>query len=385
MKKRKVLFITGSRSDFYIQKPILLEAAKSPMLEPLLIVSGSHLSKKFGLTLKEIKKEKKIKIIAIIKNLKVSDEKISRLKTMSNQLSKIINLVKKISPDIIISPFDREESISIALVGVYLRIPIAHLGAGDKTEYNLDGIIRHSVTKLSNFSLCFTKQNSERVKKMGEEKSRVFTVGHTAVERYKKANIISLSNLSKFLRLDLKKENHMILFIQHPVSNWLDKTKEHIKTSFRAIDELNLPTIIIRSNSDPGTLIIQKEFQNFKFKNKKVRFYENIEENLFINIVKNASVLLGNSSMGVLEAPSLNLPVVNIGERQKGRQNAGNIIFVPHDKKKIILGVKKILKNINLKKKFKNIYNSSMASKKIVKILTKIKLDDKLLNKKITY
>ena len=156
------------------------------------------------------------------------------------QLMRHINLVKKISPDIIISPFDREESISIALVGIYLRIPIAHLGAGDKTEYNLDGIIRHSVTKLSNFSLCFTKQNSERVKKMGEEKSRVFTVGHTAVERYKKANKISLSNLSKFLRLDLKKENHMILFIQHPVSNWLDKTKEHIKTSFRAIDELKI-------------------------------------------------------------------------------------------------------------------------------------------------
>jgi GDP/UDP-N,N'-diacetylbacillosamine 2-epimerase (hydrolysing) len=268
-----------------------------------------------------------------------------------------------------------------------MNIPVAHLGAGDRTRVNIDGIIRHSVTKLSSIFFCSTKENAKRVLRLGEESSRIFTVGHTVADRYKNIKSLSKFYLSKYFNLDIKKEP-LLIFIQHPVSNWLQKTKKHFKISLSAIDDLNLSTIIIKSNSDPGNAIMRSEYNKFIFLNKKVRYYENIPEKIFINIMRNASVLVGNSSMGVLEAPLLKLPVVNIGLRQKDRQNAGNILFVRHNKKKIIKAIKKSLYNKKYLKKIKrlkNPYGFSGAPGKIVKIFSKISINDKLISKRITY
>ena len=386
MKKRKILFITGCRSDFYIQKPIIDAATKSPFLRTLLVVTGAHLSKKFGKSLDEIVKGK-YNIIARIKNLKISDNRISRLNGASIQLMSLAKVIKKFQPDLILSPFDREESITTAIAGAYMNIPVAHLGAGDRTRVNIDGVIRHGVTKLSNIFFCFTPENAKRVIKMGEEKWRVYNVGHTAVERYENSKLISNSDLSEYFKLNISKEP-LLIFIQHPVSNWLEQTKKHINISLSAIDELNFPTIIIRSNSDPGTKTIKSAYEKYKFTNKKVRYFENIPEIFFVNILRKASVLVGNSSMGVLEAPYLKLPVVNIGLRQKDRQNAGNILFVSHNKIKIINAIKKSIYNKKYLKeirKIKNPYGKSGASNRIVKILSKIRIDQKLINKKITY
>ena len=386
MQKRKILFITGCRSDFYIQKPIIDVAKKSTFLTPLLIVTGAHLSKKFGFTINEILREK-YNIIAKIKNLVISDNPVARIKSASKQLSELIEIINETKPDFMIAPFDREESITIAIVGAYMNIPVAHLGAGDRTRVNVDGIIRHGVTKLSSIFFCNTKENAKRVIKLGEEKRRVFIVGHTAVDRYKNTKSLSKSYLSKYLNLNIKEEP-LLVFIQHPVSNWLKKTKKHIKISLSAIDTLNLPTIIISSNSDPGNLIIKSECSKFKFINQKVRYFENIPEKIFINIIRKASVLVGNSSMGVSEAPLLKLPVVNVGLRQKDRQNAGNIIFVSHDKNKIVKAIKKSLydkKYLKKMKQQKNPYGAGGASKKIVKILSKININHKLISKGITY
>ena len=153
MKKRKILFITGCRSDFYNQRPIIDEAKKSNLLNPKLVVTGAHLSKKFGLTVKEILKGK-YNIVAKVKNLVISDKPVSRLASASKQLLKLTKIVNREKPDLMIAPFDREESITTALAGTYMNIPVAHLGAGEKTKFNVDGVIRHSVTKLSNIFFC---------------------------------------------------------------------------------------------------------------------------------------------------------------------------------------------------------------------------------------
>ena len=183
-----------------------------------------------------------------------------------------------------IAPFDREESITVAVIGAYMNIPVAHLGAGDRTRVNVDGIIRHSVTKLSSLFFCFTKENAKRVIKLGEEKWRVFNVGHSAIERYDNTKSLSETYLSNYFNLNLKNEP-LLIFIQHPVSNWVKKTRTHFKVSLSAIDFLNLPTIIIGSNSDPGSVIMKSEFKKYKFINRKVRYFENLPEMIFINII----------------------------------------------------------------------------------------------------
>ena len=383
---KKILFITGARSDFYIQKPIIDECLKSKLLKPQIIVTGSHLSKQFGKSKNEILKnyEKKNILIKKIKNLIIKDKYEARALGLSVQLKKIIEIVLKIKPDILVAPFDREEAASIAIAGSYLRIPVAHLGAGDKTDYNVDGVVRHAVSKLSNLFFCFTKENAERLFKMGENKKFIFKVGHTAADRFKSIKKIKSLKLEKYLKLKFINQP-LIIFIQHPVSNFLKETKKHIRESFKALDEINLPTLVIRSNSDPGTIIIKNEFKNFKFKkNNRIRFIENLPEEIFVNVFRKSSLIIGNSSMGVLEAPILGKNVVNIGLRQVGRQNANNIIFVKNRAKDIINATNKVLK-LKRKKKFNSIYSNQGASKKIVKVLEKIKIDEKLLNKKIRY
>ena len=383
---KKILFITGARSDFYIQKPIIDECLKSKFLKPQIIITGSHLYKQFGKSQNEILRNYKKKNILVkkIKNLIIKDEHKARALGLSVQLKKVIEIIMKIKPDILVAPFDREEAVSIAIAGSYLRIPVAHLGAGDKTDYNVDGVVRHAVSKLSNLFFCFTNENAERLFKMGENKKFIFKVGHTAADRFRHVKNIKSLKLQKYLKLKFI-NRPLIVFIQHPVSNFLKETKKHIRESFKALDELNLPTIVIRSNSDPGTIIIKNEFKNFKFKkNNYIRFFENLPEEIFVNVIKKSALLIGNSSMGVLEAPILGKSVVNIGLRQVGRQNANNIIFVKNKKKDIINATNKVLKLKNVKK-FNRIYSSPGASKKIIKILEKIKINEKLLNKKIRY
>lgn len=384
---KKILFVTGIRSDYFIQRPIIKEIKKSKKLKEYLIVTGAHLEKKFGYTIREIKKDK-FNIKKIIRNIMLGDNYYSRAKSASLLLDGLIDFLKKNKVDIIIAPYDREESIAAALAGTYMNIPVAHLGSGDRTRVNVDGVIRHSVSKLSSLFFCFTKKNAERIIKLGEEKWRVHNTGHVAIDRYNQVPVIKFNDLKKKLNVNFK-EKKFIVLIQHPVSNWVNKTKKHFLETLKSIDKIDVPTFIIKSNSDPGSLAMENLYKKFKFKeNKKVFYFKNLEENIFINLMKNASLLAGNSSMGVLESPNLKIPVVNIGLRQKDRQNAGNVIFVKHDCKKILLAMKKSLFNseyIQKIKKLKNPYGNGNTAKKIRMILEKIEINSRLINKKITY
>ena len=384
--KRKILFITSIRSDFYIQKSFIKGVNENKNLEEMIIVSGAHLSKKFGYTFNEVKKYN-YNIISKIDNLVISDKLEGRLIGLSNQLNKLIKVVKKYKPDFIIAPYDREEAMTMALVGVYLNIPVVHIGAGEKTSVNVDGIVRHAVTKLSHIFFTFSNENKNRLIKLGEEKWRIFNVGHTSKERFLNAENIKLKDLSKKLKINIK--NKYIILIQHPVSNWVHKTKEHILTTLKSIDKLDMQTFIILSNSDPGSQIISKEVKNFNFKiNKNVKYYNNLEENIFVNLFKNASLILGNSSSGILEAHHFKIPVVNIGLRQMDRQNYGNVLFVKHTVNSILSGIEKSLNDKKYIKKIKKIKDPNARlnpGKKMASILEKIHISNKVINKKITY
>ena len=192
MKKRKILFITAVRSEFYIQKPILDAVRNHQKLECLLIISGAHLQNNNAGCINEIK-ENGYKIVAKIDNLDREDKLKGRLRGLSNQLNKLVDIVDKVKPDVIIAPYDREEALTMAICGAYLEIPVVHIGAGDKTLVNVDGVVRHSVTKLSNFMMTATEESKSRVISMGVDKGNVFNTGHAGIGRFK--NIEKLSKL----------------------------------------------------------------------------------------------------------------------------------------------------------------------------------------------
>ncbi|GBE04756.1 UDP-N,N'-diacetylbacillosamine 2-epimerase [bacterium BMS3Abin10] len=386
MRKRKIIFTTGIRSDFYIQSPVMQAVQEHRNLECLVIITGAHLSKRFGNTVNEVEKNN-YNIVAKINNLVLSDRLSSRVEGAAVQLRKIIKVFEKVKPDIVVAPFDREEAITVALAGVYMNIPVAHLGAGDKTRVNVDGIIRHSVSKLSHILFTSTRENAERIIKMGEEKWRVFNVGHAGLDRYRKTPHLTREEISSYLGLDINSKP-LIVLIQHPVSNEINRSGKQISVTLSALDKLNYPTVIIYPNSDPGRNIMVSAIKEYNFKNEQIKRVKNIPELYFVNLMRYADVLVGNSSMGVLEAPMLKLPVVNVGMRQMDREHAENIIFVPHNESEIRGAVEKCLYDERFKErvnKSSNPYGKGLSGEKIANILSKIKIDDRLLNKQITY
>ena len=386
MSKRKILFTTGIRSDFFIQEPIWQAVSHHPQLKCLVVVTGAHLSKRLGMTINDIRK-KKYKIVGTIDNLVLSDRLSARVKGAARQLDKMINIFEKVKPDIVVAPYDREEAITVALAGAYMNIPVAHLGAGENTYVNVDALIRHSTTKLSHIIFTSTKENAERVIKMGEEKRRVFHVGSPAVDRFTRVPRLSRKAIGQYFKLNID-DQPLMVNLQHPVSHEVKKSQKNLKVTLSAIDQLNYPTVIIYPNSDPGRNVMVQTIQQYPFHNRQIRKAKNIPEYYFVNLMRHADVLIGNSSMGIVEAPALKLPVVNVGKRQTGREHAENVIFVSHNKKRILSAINKCLLDENFKRKVKNCHNpygSGHSAQKIANILAKISINEKLLNKRMTY
>lgn len=372
-----------------MQRSIMRAVDEHPLLEGQIILSGALLSEKYGSVLNEIKKEK-IKVAGEIYNLKESDVLSARIAGLSCQLSGLVELIDKIKPDILVAPYDREESMTMALAGAYMHIPVAHIGAGDKTRVNVDGVVRHAVTKLSNIFFTATEDSARRVEALGEEKWRIFNVGHAGLDRFQGIKEMSWEEIGAALDLKLKDyDEPLLLFIKHPVSNEIEQAEFQMQLSLEAIDEIDLPTVIIKPNSDPGRYGMVSVLDNYEFRrNHKVRIFENIEEKYFVNLLRKVSVLVGNSSMGVMEAPHFKIPVVNIGQRQRDRKNAGNIIFVGHDKEEVKQAVRKSIYDKDYQRKIKrlkNPYGIGDTGKKVAEILAKIKLDKRLIAKNITF
>ncbi len=384
-KKKLILGITGIRSEYDIMSSVFREVSNHSDLDLKLIVTGAHLSEKYGLTVKEIRKDK-FKICDEIESLLDSDTDSSRVIGLSTQVEAMTRTIKKINPDVLLVLGDREESLAIAIVGTYLSIPVAHISGGDKVVGNIDDHVRHSVTKLAHIHFPTSEDSKNRILRMGEEKFRVFNVGNPGLDRLRNYPKLSRIELSKRIGFDIKNAKQFLILIQHPLSSEYKKSYLQMKITLNAIVELGLKTAVIYPNSDAGSEGIIKainEFNNFS----NITIFKNIPRLEFINLLRNASCLVGNSSCGILEAPFLKLPVVNVGNRQKERMHAKNVLFVSHNKNQIMRAINKSISLTykNKMKKIKNPFGNGRSSEKIAKILSKIRINKKLLNKEITY
>ena len=343
-----------------------------------------HLSKEFGGTVDLIRKDG-FKVTNKVKMNPGSDKTESMALSIGKGIIGITLALKKIKPDVTVILGDRIEALASAIASAYLNIPIAHIHGGDKNRAGLDESARHAITKLSHIHFVATKTSMARVIRMGEKTQNVFLVGAPGLDTILKEKLISKNKLAKKYNLDLDKP--LLLLVQHSVTTQIDKAGNQMRKTLSAIKKLKLPTFIIYPNSDAGGRAIIKEIK----KNKHLSFikvFKNLPHGLYLSFLKQASVLIGNSSSGIIESSSFKLPAVNIGIRQDGRERSTNIIDAPHDKKFILKAIKKALFDEQFRrkvKKCKNPYGDGQASKHIVKIFSVIKINKKLLQKQITY
>lgn len=380
MAKRKICFITGTRADYGILKPVFNAVQKSSKLELKIIVTGMHLESQFGDTYKEIEKDG-----FKINKVKIDSSGQGKMaKEVGNAILKIAELLIKMKPDIVVVLGDRGEMLAAAIAANYLSIPVAHIHGGEISGH-VDGVVRHVITKLSHLHFAATKISQERILKLGEEKWRVINSGAPGLDSILQEKLPDKEYLYK--KYKIKPDQPLIILVQHPVLVEKNETRKQITESLNAVLSLKKPVIIIYPNSDEGSFEIIKEIE----KNRNLAYvsiYKSIPHQDYLGLLSIANVLVGNSSSGIIEAASFRLPVVDIGSRQENRERGQNVIHADYNKKEIKDILQKILSRDRLLmsrfKKVKNPYGNGKASEKITRVLEETDLN-KLINKKLVY
>lgn len=385
-RARLILGVTGIRSDYDIMSSVFRAIKNHPNLELRLIVTGAHLSEEYGNTIDDIYNDG-FEIEEKIESLISGDALSSRVKGLGVQLQGLVQSVDRIKPDFLLVLGDREESITTALVGAYMNIPVAHLCGGDRAIGNVDDQVRHAVTKLAHLHFVTNNESATRVAKMGEQAFRIFNVGNPGLDRLVEIPFLNSKQLSNSLVFEIEDNEPLILLIQHAISSETKEAYKQMRETLEAIQDLKIKTILTYPNSDAGgqqMIRAIKEFDSLPF----LHIAKNIPRLEFINLMRRASCMIGNSSAGILEAPILKLPVINIGNRQRGRLHSENVEFVSHNKLEIIFAIKKAIYNQTYRdivSRCSNPYGDGKSSKRIADILSSIAIEEKLLIKDITY
>lgn len=379
--KKKILVVTERRADFSKFRPILKEISKSKKLEYFLVVTGSHLLIEHGMTIKEIKKDGfKISAKFQMYEKKRTDSNIGMVKSFGKCVIELSKILEKEKPDIILAGFDIGANLAVAIAGAHMNILVAHVEGGDVTG-TIDESIRHAITKFSHIHLTSNIEATKRILKMGENPKYVFTVGSPVIDSIISTNHISDKKLSKKYGLDFSKP--FVLILQHTVTSEINEIDLYIKNTLSVVKEENIQALIIHGNADAGSQKISRIIKNSKIKQvSTIHFAE------YINLLKRASVLLGNSSSGIIETPFFQIPTINIGTRQQGRLKAENILDTKYNKNEIKKTLKKALYDKKFLKKVKScksLHGNGNAAKKIVKILEDIDMTSVPIQKMLTY
>ncbi len=376
MKKRKICFVTGSRAEYGMQYFLMKKIEEDKNLKLKLIVTGSHLSKKFGYTIKEILKDKffvdrKIKILSSSKNNHVAE-------STGAAILKVSIALQKINPDILVLTGDRYEIFASAFAALINKIPIAHIHGGETTLGAFDESLRHSISKMSYWHFVSNKKYKKRLIQLGENPNNIFISGGLGVDAIKKTKLLNKNQIQNKYKFSFKDKNLLVTY--HPVTLSQNSGIREFKKLLKILSKMKNTYLLFTSpNTDTDNKKIINMINSFAKKNKKnSKIFHSLGRTDYFSILKNVDAVIGNSSSGLLEAPTLKTATINIGDRQKGRVQSGSVINCSCD----YFQIKKALKKIYSKefkhniKKFKNPYDFGNASNNIFKIISKKKLPE---------
>ena len=382
MLKRKIIVTTGTRADYGLLRPVLNKIQTSKNLDLVLIVTGMHLSQKYGLTINEIKKDG-FKISASFNMIPKQNSKYSVAEILGNSIVEFSKIFKKFQPDINIILGDRDEMLASAISAYHMNIPNAHIHGGDRSG-GLDEYTRHAITKMSNIHFASSQKSKNRILKMGENPKYVFFTGSPAIDEVKHAQITSKKILES--KYNFKFSGNEILFVQHPVTTQVENTKNQINNLLKAIQIINKPVIAVSPNSDAGSNIIFKYLEMFSKSHPSFMLFKSFPRSDYLGMLKNCKMLVGNSSSGIIESSYFKIPVVDVGIRQNNREKGPNVLHV--DANSSISIYHKLVEALEMKKQhlsITSIYGNGNAAKKIIKYLETIKLNPELIEKQILY
>jgi UDP-hydrolysing UDP-N-acetyl-D-glucosamine 2-epimerase len=382
--KRKIAVVTTSRADYSLLYWPLRELAEHPDLDLKMIALGAHLSPEFGCTVREIEKDG-FRVDARIECLMSSDSDIGMAKTIGVATLSLADYFGQLRPDLIVLTADRYEMLAPASVALALRIPLAHIEGGEISEGAIDDAVRNALTKLSHIHFTSTALARARVIAMGEEEWRVHCVGAAALDHLRRSPLLNREQVETRLGIDLSHDldrpTAVITF--HPATIAQDTTRE-ADALFSAVERIPGQRLFCYPNADAGSRALIERMELFSREHADRRVFVNLDPIVYWSLLQYVDLLLGNSSSGIIEAASLELPAVNVGIRQRGRERGCNVLDADATVDSILHQVR-IASSEGFRRSLKgmaNLYGDGHASGRIAAVLASVKLGEELLIKR---
>lgn len=377
---KKVAVVTSTRADYGILTPLIRTVEKDPEIELKLIVTGTHLSEKHGSTVSFIE-EDGFPISHRIPIISKGNLPCDISETMANALKGFAHCFADDRPDMLVILGDRTEMLGVAAAAMNERIPIAHIHGGEVTQGAVDDCIRHSLTKMSFLHFTATETYRKRVIQLGESPDRVFNVGSLGTENILHENLMEENEIRNLLKIPAGQKYAVVTY--HPVTLERFITTEQTEYLCKAMqEENNLFFLITMANSDTGADEINRMLSEYAEYSDNIKIFPNLGMVRYLSAIKYASFVLGNSSSGIIEAPVLGTPTVNIGDRQIGREMAETVITCEPTFESILSAIKHALK---IKHAPVYIYGDGNTSQRIITILKRYLFDEAINLKKGFY
>lgn len=348
------------------------------------VACGMHLSPEFGLTVREIEADG-FKVDARVDMLFSNDTAPAMAKGVGIGIYGMAQAFETLKPDVVVVLGDRVEAFAAATAAALSNILVAHIHGGDKSRGGLDESMRHAITKLAHIHFAASEESAQRILRMGEEPRRVFVVGAPGLDDILTTQLLSKNELSRLLGLDFNKD--VIVIVQHPISTEPEMACQQVQETIEAVKMLGVQSLIIAPNSDAGSrsmLDVLKKYEGLPF----IKILKTLPRTQYLSALKNCRVLVGNSSSGIIEAPFLGTPVVNIGTRQAGREQPVPILQAGYNRTEIAAQIRKAMTDPEVRRSLQNarrIYGDGKASQRIVEHLRTLAFDYSLRQKTLTY
>lgn len=383
---KRIGIMTGTRAEYGLLKSLMQEINKDNDLELYLIVSGMHLSPEFGMTYKEIE-EDGFEINAKVEMLLSSDSPAGISKSIGLGVIGFADEFQRADLDMLILLGDRYEALSAAISAMVMRIPIAHLHGGELTEGAIDEGIRHSITKMSYLHFTSTEQYRNRVIQLGENPERVFYVGALGVENIKKINLMTKEELEKSIHFEI--DENTVIVTYHPVTLENNTVEEQFLNLLEVLDRNpKIRMIFTKANADTNGRIVNELIDKYAAQNsERACAFMSLGQKRYLSALKYCRIVIGNSSSGIIEAPSFGKPIINIGDRQKGRICADSVINCGYTQQEIQQAMETALTKEfeNKASNCRNPYEKENTAANIISVIKDYLLNDKIKLKKGFY
>jgi UDP-N-acetylglucosamine 2-epimerase (hydrolysing) len=324
---KRIVFISGTRADYGKLKSLISDTANNKIFNVTIFTTGMHMLSKYGSTFEEVKSNFPELVYGFVNQ----NENSNLDEILSKTVSGLSDYVRETSPDLIVVHGDRVEALAGAIVGSLNHILVAHIEGGEISG-TIDDSIRHAISKFSHLHFVSNKNSKKRLINMGENSNAIFEIGSPDFDIMSSKNLPSFTEAVQHYAIPFQKYA-IVLF--HPVTSELNSLEQDTIEMVESINESERNYIIIQSNNDPGTNIIQKVYRE-NLDMKKCKYFPSIRFEFFLTLLKNADFIIGNSSAGIREAPFFGVPTINIGTRQNGRSKNSNIININSNKKDIL-------------------------------------------------